>query len=436
MQSRYFGFGESPFGVTPDPRFLYLSKTHREALASLQCALYSNRGFTALIAPPGMGKTTLLVDFLRRVQDTARTAFLFNSQMDATELLKSLLREIGVTPAESMGQMLEQLNQELLRTAREGRQFVVVVDEAQNLTESTLEMLRLLTNFETPRQKLMHLVLSGQPQLADKLLSQNLVQLRQRISTFCKLEPFSAEDTVSYISHRLKIAGYTGSALFGSSSLARIAEASEGIPRVVNTLCFNSLALCHALGKKQVDLAMVDEAIRDLQPAGAGIEHRDQAETRKRNAPAKHSPRDQRPLTWARVPAIAALMLLGCVAAFWTNRFHDKVQSERTPPQAIQQRQSLPPQDAAPIWPLGNGQLTATNSAIEITVGPKQTLSAISVSQLGGYDDNVLRSIRQLNPEITDPNLILPGQKILLPRQASTRLRNERPPRPEPEEQP
>ncbi|HEY3625677.1 MAG TPA: AAA family ATPase [Terracidiphilus sp.] len=435
MQSRYFGFGECPFGVTPDPRFLYLSRVHREALASLQCAFHSNRGFTALIAPPGMGKTTLLFEFLRRVQDSARTAFLFNSHMDATELLKALLREIGVRPADNIGQILEQLNNELLLTARDGRRFVVVVDEAQNLTETTLETLRLLTNFETPRQKLMHLVLSGQPQLADKLFSPTLVQLRQRISTFCKLEPFSAEDTTSYIEHRLKIAGYTGSPLFSSDSLARIAEASEGIPRVVNTLCFNSLSLCHALGRKQVDAAMVNEAIQDLHPLCSQNEGANQPKPGNGNHAVHPLPRNHMRLTGMRVPAIASLLLIGCVAAFWAHGVHRPIPSEPALPQAVQQPLVLPPPTVEPSRANANEKF-APAGLVEIIVGPEQTLSAISVNRFGGFNDDLLRTIQHLNPDITDPNLIHTGQKILLPRQAITRVQNERLPKPEPEEQP
>ncbi len=233
MLLQYFGFRRDPFGTAPDPGCLYLSHTHREAVASLEYGFLSNRGFTAMIAPPGMGKTTILFRFLEKFGELARTAFLFDvdSQCEPCEFVGKILRDIGITPAQSSYEMREQLTEALIRENRAGRRFVIVIDEAQNLSDAVLERVRLLTNFETSRGKLMHVVLSGQPQLADKLMQDSLVQLRQRISTVCRLEPLSAEETIGYIDYRLKQAGYGGKPLFAEDALAMIAEASRGIPR-------------------------------------------------------------------------------------------------------------------------------------------------------------------------------------------------------------
>ena len=267
MFLQYFGFQQDPFGTTPDPRCLYLSQTHREALASLEYGFLCNRGFTAMIAPPGMGKTTLLFRFLENIRESARTVFLFDvhAECEPREFVGYILRDIGITPAQSSSEMHEQLTEALAKENRTGRKFVVVIDEAQSLSDAVLERVRLLANFETSRGKLMQIVLSGQPQLSDKLMQASLVQLRQRISTVCRIEPLSTEQTLAYIDFRLKQAGYEGETLFSNDALALIAEASLGIPRTINNLCFNALSLCCALKSKQVDSRMVVEAIADLQ---------------------------------------------------------------------------------------------------------------------------------------------------------------------------
>lgn len=262
----YFGFHEEPFGISPDPRCIYLSATHRETLIALDRGFTNNRGFTAMIAPPGMGKTTLLFRFLEEAQETARTVFLFD--MDALseprEFVSYILRDIGITPAQSSAERHQQLSAALDRENQAGRKFVVVIDEAQNLSDAVLERVRLLTNYETTRGKLMHIVLSGQPQLADNLMQPGHVQFRQRITTLCRIEPLSADEIAPYIDYRLKIAGYKGPPLFTNDALNLIKKCTFGTPRIVNNLCFSTLSLCHMLKSKQVDIAMVARVIDDL----------------------------------------------------------------------------------------------------------------------------------------------------------------------------
>jgi type II secretory pathway predicted ATPase ExeA len=418
MLARYFGFEENPFGATPDPRYLYSSATHREALASLQFAFYGNRGFTALIAQPGMGKTTLLFEYLRLIRGAARSAFLFQSQLDSIELLKGVLREVGIAPRDTMGQILEQLNEQLINVAREGRRFVLVVDEAQNLSESSLETLRLLTNFETTRAKLMQIVLSGQPQLADKLLRPNLVQLRQRISTNCRLDPLSREDVAAYVLHRLKVAGYTGSDLFTSQALDRIADATEGIPRNINTLCFNALSLCCALGQKRVTVPIVEEAIGDLQLNPTRCEPA--AEPPKVLVWGAGAPDWHKKKSRTRVPAVGLILLAAVALASWADHFYEKSQLPKESfIGAAAQQPSVTPGSTDSI---NHISALVTSDPLEVTVNAQQTLSAISVDKLGHYDSDVLREIQNLNPEITDPNLIHPGQRIVLPRHAMSQV--------------
>jgi type II secretory pathway predicted ATPase ExeA len=265
MFLEFYGFREQPFGVTPDPRFLYLSLAHREALASLYYGIESGRGFLALIAKPGMGKTTLLFHLLEKFRHNARTAFLFQTQCSSREFMRFLLAEIGIeTDSQDFVRMHEQFNRCLVQEARAGKRFIVVIDEAQNLDASVLETVRLLSDFETPQAKLLQIVLVGQPGLADKLATPSLVQLRQRITSVSGLNPLTSEETARFIDHRLQVAGYKGSGLFLPEAQELIAQVSEGIPRQINNYCFHALSLACALRKKTVDAQMVREVTHDL----------------------------------------------------------------------------------------------------------------------------------------------------------------------------
>lgn len=266
MFLKSFGLSEQPFGVTPDPRFLYLSAAHREALASLYYGIEANRGFLGLIAKPGMGKTTLLFHLLEKFRTSAHTAFIFQTQCNSREFLRFLLSELGYEgDTQDFVRLHEEFNRRLLQEARAGKRMIVVIDEAQNLSPEVLETVRLLSDFETPRAKLMHIILSGQPQLADKLASASLAQLRQRVSILHGLEALTSSEVKNYIEHRLKVAGYAGDdPLFTPEAYRVIGEFSEGIPRNVNNVCFNALSLACAVQKKMVDTEVVQEVISDL----------------------------------------------------------------------------------------------------------------------------------------------------------------------------
>jgi TonB family protein len=261
-----FGLKEDPFGVTPDPRYLYLGPGHREALASLAHGIETNRGFMALIAPPGMGKTTLLFRLLECVRASAETVFHFQTQCNAQELLRFVLADLGVEPPQGDTVALhQQFNRELLRRNAAGRRVVVVVDEAQNLSNDVLEAIRLLSDFETPQRKLMQIVLSGQQQLLVRLASAKQEQLRQRISIVARLRPFGRQATASYIDHRLRIAGLKKEVPFASDALDLIAERTKGIPRNINNYCFQAMSVAFGLGRTQIDREVVEEVARDYE---------------------------------------------------------------------------------------------------------------------------------------------------------------------------
>jgi general secretion pathway protein A len=265
MFLEFYGLREQPFGVTPDPRFLYLSPAHREALASLYYGVESGRGFMTLIAKPGMGKTTLLFQLLEKFRSTAHTAFLFQTQCSSREFMRFLLAELGSEGHEQdFVRMHDEFNKLLLQEARAGRRMIIVVDEAQNLHPSVLETIRLLSDFETPKAKLLQIILAGQPELADKLASRKLSQLRQRISLLSGLTQLSVAESSNYIEHRLRIAGYSGAPLFAPAARHAIAQFTEGIPRTINNFCFNALSLGCALRERVISLSVVEEVISDL----------------------------------------------------------------------------------------------------------------------------------------------------------------------------
>jgi N-acetylmuramoyl-L-alanine amidase/type II secretory pathway predicted ATPase ExeA len=266
----FYRLREQPFGVTPDPAYLYPTRTHCEALDSLTEGILGGRGFLALIAEPGMGKTTLLYQVLDGLRDTARAVFLFQTQCNSREFFQYLLSELGVDST-GMGlvAMHNKLNEMLFAELLAGKRFVLIVDEAQNLDDSVLETIRLLSNFETSNTKLLQIVLAGQPQLGEKLGQARLAQLLQRITVVKHLEALSPEETAGYIRHRLKVAGYCGEALFEPEALALIAERSQGVPRKINKICFQALLEAHAEGRYTVSPEIVEKADRKLDVVAA-----------------------------------------------------------------------------------------------------------------------------------------------------------------------
>lgn len=257
----FFQLRQQPFGVTPDPAYLYPSRTHCEALDTLTEGILGDRGFLALVAEPGMGKTTLLYQVLEGLRGSARAVFLFQTQCNSREFFEYLMSELGVdTTGMGLVAMHNKLNAMLFAEMLAGRRFVLIVDEAQNLDDSVLETIRLLSNFETPHAKLLQIVLSGQPQLGEKLRQAHLAQLLQRISTVKYLESLSLEETAGYIEHRLRVAGHRGGALFEPEASALIFERSGGNPRIINKLCFRAMLEAYARGLNTVSAYMVGKA--------------------------------------------------------------------------------------------------------------------------------------------------------------------------------
>jgi general secretion pathway protein A len=315
---KYFNLRDQPFGVTPDPSYLFDTPTHREALAGLLYGIQSGLGFIALTAEPGMGKTTILFAALGRLGKTAKTVFLFQAIHNPTELFRALLIDLGENdPQGTLIDLEIRLNDILAKQDESGQRLVLVLDEAQNLNHSVLEAVRMLSNFETTRHKLLQVILCGQHQLAERLAEPELLQLRQRISIFATLKPLTRLETANYIDHRLKVAGYEGpNPLFTPEAVSLIAHYSGGIPRNINNLCFNALSIGCALGKQVIDSEVVREAIGDL---GLQVEMNAESvsvpevERDMFVRPAPSETRETRPAL--RVASIAALLFIAALTA-------------------------------------------------------------------------------------------------------------------------
>jgi general secretion pathway protein A len=252
MYHDHFGLVTEPFGVTPDARFFFLSEQHVEASASLYYAVAQRRGFAVLVGQPGLGKTSVLVNLAERIAGEARVAFLVHPHLSGSEVLGSVLLAMGLEPASNSVERLRQFHNFLLDLSRQGKTCLVIIDEAQNLGFEALETIRMLSNFEAPTHKLIQFILAGQPALEDLLRRPEAEQILQRVNSITRLHPLSEKQLGDYIAHRLSVAGRQEK-LFTPAALRVLAEASGGIPRNVNTLCFNALTLAFAEGKKTID---------------------------------------------------------------------------------------------------------------------------------------------------------------------------------------
>jgi type II secretory pathway predicted ATPase ExeA len=470
MFLEFYRLRQQPFGVTPDPAYLYLTRTHREALTALLTGIKEGRGFFALIAEPGMGKTTLLYELLDELHDSARTVFMFQTQCDAREFFQYLLSELGVdTKGMDLVTMHGKLNEVLFAEMVAGRRFVLVVDESQNLSDSVLETVRLLSNFETSYAKMLQIVLAGQPQLSEKLAQPQLAQLKQRLAVLAQIDPLSAAETGNYIEHRLKVAGYTGAPLFTPDALALVAQLSGGTPRVINHLCYGALATGYTQNREIIDSEIVRTAATKLgmisAPAAAQrVPENTSAKEGARVLPISHAvappakpvveakaetaaeaggalsygtAKRSRLPRWAfRVLVLAGILLL---AGIFLTAFVLRL----TEPDQAKLRGAATDSSASPATRAdaatpgasrnssnGNGARSAASDSssysadpeesgsvqmITVAVKPGQTLRDISLLYIGRYDDALFNQIVALNPELKDPDHVEPGQLIRLP---------------------
>jgi type II secretory pathway predicted ATPase ExeA len=440
MFLEYWKLREQPFGVTPDPKYLYFSAGHREALASVFCGIEMGRGFLSLIARPGMGKTTLIFQLLRRWKGHVQSAFLFQTQCTSRELIRYLLDDLGLNSAgDDIVRMHADLNDFLVREAKAGKRVVVFIDEAQNLPNEVLETVRLLSNFEASDKKLLQIVLAGQPELAQRLSRPGLAQLSQRIAVRAQLDPLPAAEVVNYVKHRLRVAGCEDPQLFTPGALGIVAELSQGIPRLINAMCFNALSLGLAMKSKQVSSEIVREAAKDF-----GLGSGSSVPMRKMEpAPAPRLIVHPAPSLWQSlgsrirdvvkrrlVQASGLCLVFGLMAILFagdkqrgaapptvvgraspaTNKMTTGAEPSVSPPPQTNvagdpSRPALQQADLPEISPRSFGYV----------IQPHDTIRGLCLSAFKRYDADVLLEIRRLNPGLKDINRLEVGQEIQLP---------------------
>jgi general secretion pathway protein A len=305
----FFGLERDPFGVTPDPEFLYLTSGHREALAQLTYAVQERKGFILLTAEVGTGKTTLLHAFRNQLDSNTAVAYVANSMLPFNGILEYMLEEFEIDkPGETHAQRLVTLQNFLVERHRAGQSTVLILDEAQNLYPQTLEQIRLLSNFETTKEKILQIVLVGQPELLANLQRPELRQLNQRIGLRCSLPALSPAGTRNYIRTRLRRAGASDPQIFTERALARIAEYARGIPRIINTLCDHCLVIGYADQTRRIDREIVEEGIMYFE-AGRKPQWRRGRRTRRSWGAAQHAraPRVT-PVQWGLIGAGTAVI--------------------------------------------------------------------------------------------------------------------------------
>lgn len=434
----FYQLREHPFGVTPNPHYLYFSPGHSEALASLLYGIETGRGFLSLVAEPGMGKTTLLFQLLQRWRGYVHSAFLFQTQCNSRELIRYLLNDFGLkSDGKDIVRMHSELNEFLFRQKLAGKQVVVFIDEAQNLSDTVLETVRLLSDFEATDKKLLQIVLAGQPELANRLSHPGLAQLRQRIAVQAHLEALAPREVVRYINHRLQVAGRPELGLFTPGALELIAERSRGIPRLINNLCFRALSLGFAFQSEQITSDAVRRAAGDL-----SLEPHASTDAVLRQQEAPRATRGVRQswenfYSWFKADvarqrafqASVAALVLGILAIYLT--LHGRSGTARPTPEVspiIASGAKAPELEPPLSWSVENksdathGQEMPKASGSQdppafftYVIQPNDTLRALCMSAGGRYDNTVLAQIRKLNPDLRDPNHLLVGQEIRFP---------------------
>ena len=266
MYLKFYGFQRYPFNLTADPKFLFPSPQHREAMAFLHYGIAHRKGFLAITGEVGTGKTTLCRALLSQLDDNVKTAFILNPNLTEYQLLKAIIDDFGIGPAGNRRvNLMRALNEFLLEQVGLGNNAALIIDEAQNLSAAQLEQVRMLSNLETADDKLLQIILVGQPQLKKKLDSKGLLQLRQRVAIRFHLRPLSREEVSSYISHRLMVAGGEELVRFERKAVEIIADYSIGVPRLINLVCDRALLAGFVLGTRTVTAKIARASIREIE---------------------------------------------------------------------------------------------------------------------------------------------------------------------------
>lgn len=264
MYENFFGLFEKPFSVTPNTKYLYQSPQHEGVIATLAYGIHEKKGFMVLVGEVGTGKTTSIRALLNRMGDDVQTSLIINPLVSTVELVRSINKDFGCeTVGHSVKDQLDALNYFVLENYKEGRNSVVIIDEAQNLSMEALEMTRLLSNLETETSKLLQIILVGQPELDEKLSQKSMRQLAQRIQVYCQLQPLDGPQTERYVQHRIARAGNNPVLAFEKAAVREIYRFSGGIPRLINTLCEMSLLAAYSQETRVVTRHLVQQAAKE-----------------------------------------------------------------------------------------------------------------------------------------------------------------------------
>jgi general secretion pathway protein A len=410
MYLKYYGLKKQPFHITPDPEFLYLSPSHREALAAIIYGIEQRKGFIAIIGAVGVGKTTILRSYLETSEKKhLKIIYIFNTRLTFEELLKTIYQELGLhIESNDVLNMINKLYEVLIEEYKQSNTVVLIIDEAQNMPVDTLENLRMLSNLETSKDKLIQIVLVGQQEFEATLNLNRLRQLRQRLAIRSIILPLTRNESMEYVRFRLQKAGSNVTSVFTTEALKKITKKAKGIPRVLNILCDNALITGFGYRQKPVSKKIAQEIIRDFD----GLEQRSFRRW------------------WLSAASVMALLILGITAWFvlyketYTGKVavtvpreekeSDNAVRETKPtekPVAQDNQMELAPAKIEVLSVIGKSGPGVTTK----TVAPGDTLSKLAQKVYGNADTKVMKTIQQNNPQIADPNLIHAGSTIVFP---------------------
>jgi general secretion pathway protein A len=443
MYTQFYHFSEKPINLTPDPKFLYYTPSHREALASMIYGINERRGFVAITGEVGTGKTTLIYTLLNNLNEKVKTAFVYHTPATFDQLLGHILIDLNVPVAtEEKMALLQKLNDHLVHNIAADETLAIIIDEAQNLPSNVLEELRLLSNLETTKQKLIQILLVGQPELEAKLDSQELRQLKQRIGIRRTIKPLTLEESRKYIEHRLNVVGSSTGRVFTSDAVALICKHADGIPRMINILCDNAFLIGYSLSKEKISGKIIGEVIRDLNPVFEKKSAPVSAITGAPLPPAEKesSPRNIRFYLASFILLIAmAFISLSIRGYFKEKPVHENVPqlTERIPPAAQDNAPADTPSPSAPI------ELIPQQPELQIPAPPKalpqepvqekpealsrpkayktdfikegKGLYSLAIKNYGKANPTIYDLILQANPDISDIRGIPDRRKIILP---------------------
>jgi len=400
MYLNFFNLKKEPFQITPDPSFLYLSPGHREALASIIYGVEKKKGFVLIVGAVGVGKTTVLRSYLEKIDKTSlRVIYLFNSNLSYHNLLRFMFRELDLTPeSDEVSEMVNQLHLALVNEYQQGRNVLLLIDEAQNMPADTLENLRMLSNLETSTEKLLQIVFSAQTEFEKTLNLEELRQLKQRIAVKAVIAPLSRQEALSYIQHRLKKASDRDPIIFSDGALKEIVRNAQGIPRVINILCDNCLISAFGYGKKKVGSEVVREILRDF-----GM---------------------KKPLfaRWQWGVALAALIAAVTGLGLYQREVPLPAAHPHLPAARVAAAQPVPAEPArgpAPVsapapLKLVEPALSTDDSASRV-IARGDTLAGLIKEVYGRVDSKLIKLVKKANPEISNENLIVEGGRIVFP---------------------